>query len=158
MADSIKFCRKTHRSKEAISKTLNSAVNQLHISLDYYYKCLQSYDVSDSCTKAEVNPSMLPPYDSPYNPDSPYPSSAIEEHVCSHKCKQLTESLSIATVVTLLIEIISCFDPLLKAVGELEEKGCFKNPEDSKVKQPSLKRYKTDKLMMQHASSHIHPF
>ncbi|KAI5057114.1 hypothetical protein GOP47_0027129 [Adiantum capillus-veneris] len=86
--------------------------------------------------------------------------SVIGDDERLQRCREFTECLSVTTVSTLLIEIVSRLEPLLRAVEELEEQALFKDPDAPKpswARRPNLKRYKTEKLLVQHATAQIHP-
>ncbi|MCO5586931.1 hypothetical protein L7F22_040875 [Adiantum nelumboides] len=104
---------------------------------------------------------LEPPYCLPdlhYNRASSV--SIISDDERLQRCREFTECLSVTTVATLLIEIVSRLEPLLRAVEELEEQALFKDPDAPKpswVRRPNLKRYNTEKLLVQHATAQIHP-
>ncbi|KAH7435970.1 hypothetical protein KP509_06G086400 [Ceratopteris richardii] len=77
------------------------------------------------------------------------------------RCRKFTECLSVTTVATLLIELVSRLEPLLTAIAELEEKAFFKDvaaPDVPFSRRPNLRRYNTEKLIVQHATAEICPF
>eukprot|EP00250_Pteridium_aquilinum_P009948 c19047_g1_i3 orf=474-1706(-) len=196
LADGLKECRKTRRSKQSMLRSLHAAVLHLHSSMESYNQqvtytptmpssSVNKQDDTDvkvhikdanyaddaSLEEPNVQPHQFkrlfsatllqPPYSLPdlhYNRASSI--SAISDDERLHRCREFTECLSVTTVATLLIEIVSRLEPLLRAVAELEEDALFKDcdaPKPSWIKRPNLKRYNTEKLLLQHASSQLHP-